>query len=68
MAQQRGVNSLQFNQDQNHEQIGSVASCSMLHRSNLLALVGGGINPKFSEISMLVWDDARESRDPKEKL
>ncbi|KAK1883647.1 WD repeat domain phosphoinositide-interacting protein 4 [Dissostichus eleginoides] len=93
MAQQRGVNSLQFNQDQScfccametgvriynveplmekghldHEQIGSVASCSMLHRSNLLALVGGGINPKFSEISMLVWDDARESRDPKEKL
>ncbi|XP_063744990.1 WD repeat domain phosphoinositide-interacting protein 4 isoform X2 [Eleginops maclovinus] len=51
-----------------HEQIGSVASCSMLHRSNLLALVGGGINPKFSEISVLVWDDARESRDAKEKL
>lgn len=34
-----------------HEQVGSVALCSMLHRSNLLAVVGGGINPKFSEIS-----------------
>lgn len=34
-----------------HEQVGSVALCSMLHRSNLLAFVGGGINPKFSEIS-----------------
>uniref|UniRef100_A0A3Q2DC70 WD repeat domain 45 n=1 Tax=Cyprinodon variegatus TaxID=28743 RepID=A0A3Q2DC70_CYPVA len=34
-----------------HEQVGSVALCSMLHRSNLLALVGGGVNPKFSEIS-----------------
>uniref|UniRef100_A0A671W0V1 WD repeat domain 45 n=1 Tax=Sparus aurata TaxID=8175 RepID=A0A671W0V1_SPAAU len=78
MAQQRGVNSLQFNQDQScfccametgvriynveplmekghldHEQVGSVALCSMLHRSNLLAVVGGGVNPKFSEISSL---------------
>uniref|UniRef100_A0A7N8YM86 WD repeat domain 45 n=1 Tax=Mastacembelus armatus TaxID=205130 RepID=A0A7N8YM86_9TELE len=78
MAQQRGVNSLQFNQDQScfccametgvriynveplmekghldHEQVGSVALCSMLHRSNLLAVVGGGVNPKFSEISGL---------------
>lgn len=34
-----------------HEQVGSVALCSMLHRSNLLAVVGGGVNPKFSEIS-----------------
>nr|XP_023838813.1 LOW QUALITY PROTEIN: WD repeat domain phosphoinositide-interacting protein 4-like [Salvelinus alpinus] len=51
-----------------HEQVGSVAQCSMLHRSNLLAVVGGGINPKFSEISVLVWDDAREGRDPKDKL
>ncbi|XP_038825999.1 WD repeat domain phosphoinositide-interacting protein 4-like [Salvelinus namaycush] len=93
MAQPRGVNSLQFNQDQScfccametgvriynveplmekghldHEQVGSVAQCSMLHRSNLLAVVGGGINPKFSEISVLVWDDAREGRDPKDKL
>ncbi|KAK7895301.1 hypothetical protein WMY93_020626 [Mugilogobius chulae] len=91
MAQQRGVNSLQFNQDQScfccametgvriynveplmekgHlEQVGSVALCSMLHRSNLLAVVGGGVSPKFSEISVLIWDDARESRDPKDKL
>lgn len=28
-----------------------MALCSMLHRSNLLAFVGGGVNPKFSEIS-----------------
>uniref|UniRef100_A0AAR2LQT9 WD repeat domain phosphoinositide-interacting protein 4 n=1 Tax=Pygocentrus nattereri TaxID=42514 RepID=A0AAR2LQT9_PYGNA len=36
-----------------HEQVGSIAHCSMLHRSNLLAFVGGGVNPKFSEISGL---------------
>uniref|UniRef100_A0A8C3P8U8 WD repeat domain 45 n=1 Tax=Chrysemys picta bellii TaxID=8478 RepID=A0A8C3P8U8_CHRPI len=78
MAQQRGVNSLRFNQDQScfccamesgvriynveplmekghldHEQVGSVALVEMLHRSNLLAIVGGGGNPKFSEISGL---------------
>lgn len=34
-----------------HEQVGSIIHCSMLHRSNLLAVVGGGVNPKFSEIS-----------------
>lgn len=83
-----------------HEQVGSVSQCSMLHRSNLLAVVGGGVNPKFSEISgeflkkkkeqlcmnqshghvkvilvfffpsliVLIWDDARETRDPKDKL
>lgn len=42
-----------------HEQVGSVALCSMLHRSNLLAVVGGGVNPKFSEISGKVEEDCR---------
>uniref|UniRef100_A0A8C3HWJ5 WD repeat domain 45 n=1 Tax=Chrysemys picta bellii TaxID=8478 RepID=A0A8C3HWJ5_CHRPI len=93
MAQQRGVNSLRFNQDQScfccamesgvriynveplmekghldHEQVGSVALVEMLHRSNLLAIVGGGGNPKFSEISVLIWDDAREGKGGKDKL
>ena len=93
MAQQRGVNSLRFNQDQScfccametgvriynveplmekghldHEQVGSVALVEMLHRSNLLAIVGGGGNPKFSEISVLIWDDAREGKEGKDKL
>ncbi|KAG2455787.1 RAB7 protein, partial [Polypterus senegalus] len=51
-----------------HEQVGSVGLVEMLHRSNLLAIVGGGSNPKFSEISVLIWDDARESKDSKDKL
>ncbi|KAB0388617.1 hypothetical protein E2I00_011076, partial [Balaenoptera physalus] len=70
MTQQplRGVTSLRFNQDQNHEQVGSMGLVEMLHRSNLLALVGGGSSPKFSEISVLIWDDAREGKDSKDKL
>ncbi|KAH0628894.1 hypothetical protein JD844_010514 [Phrynosoma platyrhinos] len=93
MAQQRGVNSLRFNQDQScfccametgvriynveplmekghldHEQVGSVGLVEMLHRSNLLAIVGGGGNPKFSEISVLIWDDAHEGKEGKDKL
>uniref|UniRef100_A0A2R8MTP4 WD repeat domain phosphoinositide-interacting protein 4 n=1 Tax=Callithrix jacchus TaxID=9483 RepID=A0A2R8MTP4_CALJA len=51
-----------------HEQVGSMGLVEMLHRSNLLALVGGGSSPKFSEISVLIWDDAREGKDSKEKL
>ena len=39
-----------------------------MHRSNLLALVGGGNIPKFSEISVLIWDDSREGKDSKDKL
>ncbi|XP_064359546.1 WD repeat domain phosphoinositide-interacting protein 4 isoform X3 [Dromaius novaehollandiae] len=50
------------------EQVGSVVLVEMLHRSNLLAIVGGGGNPKFSDLSVLIWDDAREGKDAKDKL
>lgn len=39
------------------ESIGSVAAVEMLHRSNLIALVGGGAMPKFAENTVLIWDD-----------
>lgn len=45
-----------------HEQVGSVAQCSMLHRSNLLAVVGGGVNPKFSEISGELKEDKKKKK------
>ncbi|XP_049765222.1 WD repeat domain phosphoinositide-interacting protein 4-like [Schistocerca serialis cubense] len=38
--------------------VGSVCSCEMLHRTNLLAIVAGGPRPKFAENTVLVYDDA----------
>uniref|UniRef100_A0A8C4QVX6 WD repeat domain 45 n=1 Tax=Eptatretus burgeri TaxID=7764 RepID=A0A8C4QVX6_EPTBU len=50
------------------EQVGSVEHVEMMHRSNLLALVGGGYAPKFADNSALVWDAARKGKDTKDKL
>lgn len=41
-----------------HDTVGSVYICEMLHRSNLLAIVGGGVLPKFADNALLLWDDA----------
>jgi hypothetical protein len=38
--------------------IGSIAICQLLHRTNLMALVAGGSNQRYSERSVLIWDDA----------
>uniref|UniRef100_A0A914ZJW8 WD repeat domain phosphoinositide-interacting protein 4 n=1 Tax=Parascaris univalens TaxID=6257 RepID=A0A914ZJW8_PARUN len=39
-------------------QVGSVALCVLLHRSNLIAIVAGGSHPKFAENTVMIWDDA----------
>ena len=47
------------------ETVGSLAQVEMLHRTNLLALVGGGAMPKFAENTVLIWDDAQREIDKK---
>ncbi|XP_064603354.1 WD repeat domain phosphoinositide-interacting protein 4-like [Liolophura sinensis] len=45
------------------EHVGSVATAEMLHRTNLIALVGGGALPKFAENAVLIWDDSQKGPD-----
>jgi len=40
------------------ETVGSVSHCEMLYRTNLVALVGGGVMPKFADNTVLIWDDS----------
>ncbi|MFH4975144.1 hypothetical protein AB6A40_001853 [Gnathostoma spinigerum] len=37
--------------------VGSVKLCTMLHRTNLIAIVAGGTQPKFAENTVMIWDD-----------
>lgn len=38
--------------------VGSIALCEMLHRTNIIAIVAGGMRPKFTDNTLLVYDDA----------
>lgn len=38
-------------------QMGTVVHCEMLHRTNLIAIVGGGPRPKFADNTVLIYDD-----------
>lgn len=42
------------------EEFGSVHIIEMLHRTNYLALVGGGYHSKFSAKMVRIWDDAKK--------
>lgn len=41
------------------DHVGSVQIVDMLYRTNILAIVGGGNNPKYAENSVLILDDSK---------
>lgn len=41
---------------------GGIGIVEVLHSTNLLALVGGGVSPCFSPKKLIIWDDAEEKR------
>jgi WD40 repeat protein len=47
------------------EQVGSVRHVEMLFRTNLLAVVGGGSNPKFADNTVLIMDDSQKELNKK---
>ncbi|GMT34605.1 hypothetical protein PFISCL1PPCAC_25902 [Pristionchus fissidentatus] len=40
------------------DQVGSIRLAQLLHRSNIVALVSGGLRPKYSPNTLMLWDNS----------
>ncbi|GMT06110.1 hypothetical protein PENTCL1PPCAC_28284, partial [Pristionchus entomophagus] len=44
----------------NEDQVGSIRIAQLLHRSNIIALVSGGMRPKYAPNTLMLWDDSKK--------
>ena len=56
----RIYNSYPFKDNFKRNLQGGIGIIEMLDRCNILALVGGGKNPKYAPNKVILWDDAKE--------
>eukprot|EP00118_Oscarella_pearsei_P013624 m.110475 g.110475 ORF g.110475 m.110475 type:complete len:166 (+) comp37398_c0_seq1:551-1048(+) len=42
------------------DEVGAVGNVDMLRRTNLIAFIGGGRSPKYSEKQVNIWDDVKK--------